>query len=139
MLIFYYGLMIPFQLIFRLLGFYKKTLKESHLMIVFGSGGHTTEMLLMIQNLDFNKYGSITFVIGHSDTWSLTKVKDFFLKKRNINIEKDFRNLRIISLFRSREVKQSYLTSVFTTLWGLVNSLLIIAKCQPDIVSQNDS
>lgn len=39
-------------------------------MIVFGSGGHTTEMLLMIKDINFSLYKKVTFVIGHSDTWS---------------------------------------------------------------------
>lgn len=81
-IVFYYAFMIGLHLSLRLLGVHKKTLKQSHVMVVFGSGGHTTEMLLMIKNIDFNKYGRITFVIGHSDTWSLTKMKDFFTKNR---------------------------------------------------------
>jgi hypothetical protein len=35
-------------------------------------------MLLMLQTLDTNKYGSVHFVLGHSDAWSLTKINDFF-------------------------------------------------------------
>lgn len=95
-------------------------------MVVFGSGGHTTEMLLMLKSLDFKMYRDVFFVIGHSDTWSDTKIKDFFKKNRNLNIEKDIRNLTIVRLFRSREVKQSYITSIFTTLIGILHSLVII-------------
>ena len=57
-------------------------------MIVFGSGGHTTEMLLMTgtKNSIFEKYGKIYFVIGHSDTWSIKKITDFY-KNQGISIE----------------------------------------------------
>ena len=47
-------------------------LKEKSIMVIFGSGGHTTEMLLMLQNSNiFEKYGHVHFVFGHSDSWSL--------------------------------------------------------------------
>ena len=46
-------------------------------MVVFGSGGHTTEMLLMLQNLDIKLYQKVFFVVGHSDTWSITKINDY--------------------------------------------------------------
>ena len=59
-------------------------LKEKAVMIVFGSGGHTSEMLMMLkpdtkrkQTSIFERYGKVYFVIGHSDTWSLRKIKDF--------------------------------------------------------------
>ena len=50
-------------------------------MVVFGSGGHTSEMLMMLDssaNNIFQKYAHVYFVIGHSDTWSYTKIKDYF-------------------------------------------------------------
>ena len=82
-------------------------------------------------------------MIGHSDTWSITKIRDFFANKQNskpnekvFDIEKDVSNLKIIKIFRSREVKQSYLTSILTTLIALVHSVLIVAKNRPDIVRQ---
>lgn len=110
------------------------TLQSKHIMIVFGSGGHTTEMLLMVGNLDFSKYRRVTFVIGHSDTWSETKIKDYFSNERRLDISAAVPNLTIERLYRSREVKQSYITSVFTTLLGLLHSFKFIAATMPDIV-----
>jgi beta-1,4-N-acetylglucosaminyltransferase len=114
-------------------------------MIVFGSGGHTSEMLMMLcgkdNQFDFTKYKEVQFVIGKSDTWSYTKIKDFFSKgfakgtQRPFDIEKDVNNLRVIRLFRSREVKQSYITSIATTLWALLDSIIVVAMCRPDIVN----
>ena len=90
-----------------------ETLKTKKLMVVFGSGGHTTEMLLMLtksNEFDFSKYQEVQFVIGKSDTWSLTKIKDFLSRghptgSKPFDLEKDVSNLKIIKLFRSREVK----------------------------------
>ena len=54
-------------------------------MVIFGSGGHTTEMLMMIASSKdqsiFDKYNHTYFVIGASDSWSYTKIKDFFMAK----------------------------------------------------------
>ncbi len=104
-------------------------------MVVFGSGGHTTEMLLMLKNLNFLKYGSVTFVIGHSDTFSEGKIRDFYQKNRNLDLEQDIKNLTFVRLFRSREVKQSYFSSVFSTVMGLLHSLRLILLSNPDLVS----
>lgn len=38
---------------------------------------------------------------------------------------------------RAREVKQSYLTSVWTTLVALAHSLMIVAQCRVDLVVTN--
>ena len=69
-------------------------------MIVFGSGGHTTEMLMMFEKFDVNRYGRVVFVLGHSDKWSLTKIKDFYAS-RKINLDR----VVIKRVFRAREVK----------------------------------
>lgn len=91
-------------------------------------------MLTKQNRFDFSKYKEVQFVIGKSDTWSLTKIKDF-MGRGGVDITKDVHNLKIIKLFRSREVKQSYLTSVATTLYALLHSVYVIAANRPDIVS----
>ena len=109
-------------------------------MIVFGSGGHTTEMLLMLATKDkhefsFNKYKQVHFLIGHSDNWSITKIKDFFAaKKTGFDVFRDIPNLSVSKVYRSREVKQSYITSVITTLIALAHSVYLVGKIRPDIV-----
>ena len=106
-----------------------------NVMLVFGSGGHTTEMLMMVGSCPqdeciFNKYNHVYFVIGASDTWSYTKIKDFFKTKQNLDIEHLQRTgkLTVLRVFRAREVKQSYLSSVGTTLWALLHSFWLVAK-----------
>ena len=56
------------------------TLNGKHIMVVFGSGGHTTEMLLILGKSTniFDKYGKLYFVIGASDNWSMIKITDFY-------------------------------------------------------------
>lgn len=43
-------------------------------MVVFGSGGHTTEMLLMLEHIQLQLYGRVYFVIAETDTWSPKKI-----------------------------------------------------------------
>ena len=70
-------------------------------MVVFGSGGHTTEMLLMLEQLKVEKYKRVEFVLGHSDNWSMTKITDFYSQRKTLDMKK----VRIHRLFRAREVK----------------------------------
>ena len=53
-------------------------LSQKSIMIVFGSGGHTTEMLLMLESLNVSAYRHVHLIIARSDTWSLTKITEHF-------------------------------------------------------------
>lgn len=144
-IVYYYCLALGVLLLRKVFSSGKKsrveTLKEKKLMLVFGSGGHTTELLLMLtktNQFEFSKYRQVQFVIGHSDTWSLTKIRDFLSRgKPGFDLERDVPNLRIERLFRSREVKQSYLTSIGTTIVALLHSVWLVIKCRPDIVRES--
>jgi len=45
--------------------------------------------------------------------------------------------MRVHKVFRSREVKQSYFTSVATTLWAIAHAFVIVAKVRPDLIVTN--
>lgn len=114
-------------------------LQEKSILIVFGSGGHTSEMLMMLkpdrtknQSTIFERYGKVYFVVGHSDTWSLRKVKDSLQENMGVKLEDEIskKRLEIIKVYRAREVKQSYITSVFTTLYAIMHSVIILTKIQ---------
>jgi hypothetical protein len=64
-------------------------LKQKKLMVVFGSGGHTTEMLLMLDRLDPRKYKRVYMVIALTDNWSLTKIKDYLKNHAHCKIDLD--------------------------------------------------
>ena len=106
-------------------------------MIVFGSGGHTSEMLMMLEQLKTEKYGRVYFVIAMSDTWSIRKITDYFKNhvKHKRDLTNDPGNIEIVKLYRSREVKQSYFTSIFTTLLAILHSFWILLWIRPDMVS----
>lgn len=54
-------------------------------MIVFGSGGHTGEMLILMRGTDWTAYKNIIFVKASSDTLSYPKFLNEF--EKNVRIE----------------------------------------------------
>jgi len=74
----------------------------------------------------------VYFVVGHSDTWSLLKVKDALQETMGIKIEDEINRgrLEVIKIYRAREVKQSFITSIFTTLYAFLHSLVVLTRIQ---------
>ena len=101
-------------------------------MIILGSGGHTGEILLMIKKLDFNKFSACYFVSSHNDKNSENKAKE------SVEIEK-FKNTNFIFLkiYRARNVGQSFISSVPTTLYALLQSFFILIRYRPNMVVTN--
>lgn len=103
-------------------------------LICIGSGGHTTEMLKLIETLDFVKYSPRYYVMASKDVTSAQKVKDLEQKK---SIHTDSENYRICRIPRSRVVKQTYFTTVFTTLYSILYSIPLIFQTMPDLILCN--
>jgi beta-1,4-N-acetylglucosaminyltransferase len=92
----------------------------------------------MLSQLNPGKYRKVYFVIAMSDTWSLTKITDYLKNHAKHKVDSmASANIQICYLYRSREVKQSYFTSIFTTLIGAAHSMLLIIKTRPDLVVTN--
>lgn len=100
-------------------------------MIVLGSGGHTTEMMNLVNALDKKRYHPRHYVIASSDPLSLEKVKQF----EEPSTSKV--NYYWTPIFRSRQVHQSFLTSVFTTLFAFLKCLPTVYKSRPDLILCN--
>ncbi|KAJ6020900.1 UDP-N-acetylglucosamine transferase subunit alg14 [Penicillium herquei] len=109
-----------------------------HLLIVLGSGGHTTEMLYMLKkslNPDVHTYR--TYVVTSGDPFSATKAGEF-----EDNLPKPQRNTHrrvaepkpfdVIVIPRARRVHQSYWTAPFTTLKSLWACLLVLCGRYPN-------
>jgi len=97
-------------------------------LVVLGSGGHTTEMLALIKNLDSSIYTPLIYLVASTDDTSLRRVEaDPEARRANV----------IYKLPRSREVGQSYVTSVFTTLWSFIVALYYVAMIRPDLLLLN--
>lgn len=97
-------------------------------MVYFGSGGHTTEMLRMIKELSLS-YSPLYFVLGHSDITSKQLIdKSMFKFKHSPSWH---------HVYRSREVKQSLLTTIFTSIKSLWTCFFLVFKLQPSLIICN--
>ena len=120
-------IILNYYIIMRILN--KILAQKNKLMIILGSGGHTGEMLLMIKKLDLNKFRKVYFVYSKNDSTSLKKLKETFPEIENNN------KIKIFSIYRSRNVGQTYKSSILTTIYSFFEAFLIIFKTRPNLVS----
>lgn len=97
-------------------------------MIIFGSGGHTSEMLRLITNFSSERYSPMYFVLAQSDHTSAAKIQSSKLK---------FKDVQYIQIHRSREVKQSWLTTLWTTFISLLESIPTMLRTRPALILCN--
>lgn len=110
---------------------FKNVLKQHHpakTMIVLGSGGHTTEMMAIVRELDQRWYWPRIYVLAASDTNSEAKIDD---------VEPNRSTIEIFRIFRSRSVHQSYISSVFTTIRSTIDSVPLVYKTRPELILCN--
>lgn len=111
----------------------EKRRKPVKVLIVIGSGGHTTEMLSLVKTLDITKYSPRFYVLALNDTTSEKKVQEL---EHNWNKDKS-QLFRLIYIPRSRMVHQTYFTSIFTTVYSILRSLPVVIKTRPDLILCN--
>lgn len=130
-------------------------------LVVLGSGGHTAEMLMLLDKLDPAAYSPRTYVVAETDRMSGQKAL-----QRELNVVQATAPLAgdkaqqqsgtgrhktggeppssspssaatIVRIPRSREVGQSYVTSVFTTLYSLLFAAAAVLRTRPQLVLVN--
>jgi beta-1,4-N-acetylglucosaminyltransferase len=130
-------------------------------MIVLGSGGHTAEMLKLLTSLDLERYTPRCYVIAATDNHSMTKMEQFESAHNRSHfsdntksgtkkleekmkeaqkvkgLETDWTNVRAVVIPRSREVGQSYISSVWTTLVALKQALAVVFYHRPNLLLCN--
>lgn len=100
-------------------------------MVVLGSGGHTTEMITLLSGMELKNYTPRTYVVANSDTMSVEKMQAF-----ETNSGKS--SAHCVHLIpRARQVKQSYLTSIFSTLYATLHTLPLVFRTRPDLLLCN--
>ena len=102
------------------------------LLAVIGSGGHTREILCLVPTLPCSpRY----YVAAEKDTLSREKILSSERERNGgSTLPEDF---QIDTIPRSREVKQSYMTSVYTTCKAMMASFPLIYRLKPDVVLCN--
>ena len=99
-------------------------------LVVLGSGGHTAEMLRLITDFDFDRYGPLTLVTAATDTTSRAKAE------RELP-QAALATARWAEIPRAREVGQSFGSSVPSTLKALFACVHLILTAAPDLVLVN--
>ena len=107
----------------------KKIWKSKSIMVILGSGGHTGEILIMISKLDFKLFTDCYFVCAHNDNNSFDKAKETIIREYYPKT-----NFHFIKIRRSRNVGQSFISSIPTTIISLLHAFWIILKTRPTIV-----
>ncbi|XP_062920677.1 UDP-N-acetylglucosamine transferase subunit ALG14 homolog isoform X1 [Mobula hypostoma] len=106
---------------------------SASILVVIGSGGHTTEILRLVGSLSAS-YSPRHYVIAETDRMSEDKVRTLEAARAEEGPEPQFTIHRIP---RSREVRQSWVTSVVSTLFALLYSIPLVFQLKPDVVLCN--
>lgn len=102
-------------------------------LVVAGSGGHTTEIIRLMGALS-QSYNPRHYVIADTDKMSEDKIRAFESEREKTGSASQFTLHRIP---RSREVRQSWSSSVLTSLSSLLSSVPLVFRLQPDVVLCN--
>ena len=104
--------------------------RDAVVMVVLGSGGHTSEMLSLVQHLELDKFHRIVYVVANTDHTSLNKLRANPRLNRATNVD-------VRTIPRAREVLQSYTTSVLTTLYASCFALVAVFRERPALIIAN--
>ncbi|KAJ0177264.1 hypothetical protein K1T71_007273 [Dendrolimus kikuchii] len=97
-------------------------------IICIGSGGHTTEMLRLTKSFDLNKYSPRLYMMADNDVNSEKKVHDTENGRKYYTINR---------VPRSRNVKQSFSSSMISTFYAMMQTIPIVYNFKPDVVLCN--
>lgn len=97
-------------------------------LIVLGSGGHTSEMIRLLDTLDASSFEVLHVVVSEHDI--LSSIQSETLASLGFTT-------RLHVIRRSRNVGQSFISAVPTTLVSLFDSLMIVIQVRPSLVIVN--
>jgi beta-1,4-N-acetylglucosaminyltransferase len=105
------------------------------LLIVLGSGGHTAEMLTFLSGFDHTQVQAIHIFLAKTDLHSQEKAEKWFESKNKSKTESV--ELQFHKITRSREVGQSFFSTIFTTILGLCETMSLYCNIRPNVVLCN--
>ncbi|KAL2524320.1 UDP-N-acetylglucosamine transferase subunit ALG14 [Abeliophyllum distichum] len=116
---------------------YTRSTEPLSTLIVLGSGGHTAEMLNLLAVLQKERFKPRYYVAAATDNMSLQKARvleDSLVDKAGIEM---VGTAHFMQIYRSREVGQSYITSIGTTLIAIAHALWLMVKMRPQVILCN--
>lgn len=129
-ILYYLKFLLYYVIFMSLLNIFRVKIYEGKsIMIILGSGGHTGEILLILKKLDLYKFNKVFFVSSHNDKNSENKAKEMLALD-----EKENKHIYFLRVYRSRNVGQSYITSIITTIISLLHSFYILLITRPNLV-----
>ncbi|EIE27833.1 hypothetical protein COCSUDRAFT_83453, partial [Coccomyxa subellipsoidea C-169] len=99
------------------------------------AGGHTAELLALLEHMNLERYSPRTYIVASTDRMGPQKARDFEAHKHASSTSNEAAKICVIP--RSREVGQSYLTSIWTTLVALWVAFSIVYREAPQLVLVN--
>ncbi|KAL1338648.1 hypothetical protein AAHE18_10G226800 [Arachis hypogaea] len=115
----------------------RRAKKPVSTLIILGSGGHTAEMLDLLAVLQKDRFYPRFYIAAATDNMSLQKAE---LLENSLAAENGtpITNAgKFMKIYRSREVGQSYITSIWTTLVAMVHALWLMIKIRPEVILCN--
>jgi beta-1,4-N-acetylglucosaminyltransferase len=94
--------------------------------VVLGSGGHTGEMLRLLDSVKLSVATPRLYLAADTDNHSIKKAHAF--ERRHDSADTDY---TVRTLPRAREVHQSWITTVWTTLVAIIAALRLVWSTQP--------
>ncbi|CAL1401327.1 unnamed protein product [Linum trigynum] len=105
-------------------------------LIVLGSGGHTAEMINILSVMQKYRFTPRFYIAAATDSMSLQKAR--VLEDSLVDENQDEKvPAEFMQIYRSREVGQSYITSIGTTLIAIAHALWLMLRTRPEVVLCN--
>ncbi|GMN43337.1 hypothetical protein TIFTF001_012523 [Ficus carica] len=94
-------------------------------------------MLNLLAVLQTERFATRFYIAAATDNMSLQKARSFENSIANQTGDKVAETSQFMQIYRSREVGQSYITSVWTTLVALAHGLWLMIKIRPEVILCN--
>ena len=105
-------------------------------MVVLGSGGHTSEMMALLEAVDGRRYDPVHWVRADTDTTSFARLGASNLALlKNAHETNTRHEYHVVP--RSREVGQSWGSTLLTTARATASSCALVFTTQPDVLLLN--
>ncbi|KAG6405047.1 hypothetical protein SASPL_132629 [Salvia splendens] len=99
--------------------------------------GHTAEMLNLLGVMQMERFKPRCYIAAATDNMSLQKARVMEDTLKNKAEADTICASEFLQIYRSREVGQSYITSVGTTLSALAHALWLMIKIRPQVILCN--